>query len=267
MVVLGLALAGCGHHDKGAAPSQLASAKAVTAAAGNHFSIEARGVHFAAEKRRADEIWQAKPGLPGCAKVLHENGDAELCSGAASALTAIEELPPDAPTERILPALANGSLSLARLSQRARYQSLVEIGQRHVSGDAGAPPAASASAAPPRPIHLPHSPFGMHQEHPALELGDGPASQLAGAVLRLERDSLRNLGAYLEYAPLPVRRAAFGTVKQLRETRPQWQPLDHLIHEAMLLESDADLKQDLTELFATGLPRGNRVGQPGTVSK
>ncbi len=266
-MVLGLALASCGRRDKGTTPSQAASAKAATVSAGNHFAVEALGQHFASEKKRADEIWRAKPGLPECTTVLHETGDAELCSSAASALTVIEELPADAPTERILPALADGSLALARLSQRARYQSLVEIGQRHVEGDAGPPPAASASAAALRAIHLPHSPFGVHQEHPALELGEGPASQLVTAVLHLERDSLRNLGAYLEYAPLPARRAAFATVKQLRETRPQWQPLDHLIHEAMLLESDPDLKQDLSTLFASGLPRGNRVAQPATVSK
>lgn len=267
-MALALALASCRHHDKAAAPAS--STSAATIAAGNHFAVEARALHFAVETRRATEVWHAKPGLRECAKVLHETGDAELCSTAASGLTAIEELPSDAPTERIVATLADGSLALARLSQRARYQSLVEVGQRRVTGDAGAPLVASASAAsgasePPRP-HLPHSPFGAHEEHPVMELGDGPAAQLVGVVLRLERDSLRNLGAYLEYAPLPDRRAAFDAVKQLRAKRPQWQPLDHLIHEAMLLESDPDLKRELSDLFASGLPRGSHVGQPA-VSK
>ena len=264
-VVLGLAVTSCRHHDT--APTPAASASAATLAAGHHFALESRALHFATEKRRAEQLWRTSPSLPDCPKVLHETGDAELCSTAASALTAIEQLPADAPTERIVPALANGSLALARLSQRARYQSLVEVGQRRVTNDAGAPPTASASAEPARPIHLPHNPFAAHQEHPTMELGDGPAAQLVGAVLRLERDSLRSLGAYLEYAPLADRRAAFDAVKQLRATRPQWQPLDHLIHEAMLLESDPDLKRDLSDLFASGLPRGNRVGQPAAGSK
>ncbi|MEO8903506.1 MAG: hypothetical protein ABI488_14880 [Polyangiaceae bacterium] len=257
VVALGLALVSCQHHDKAAAPAS--SASAATIAAGNHFALEARALHFAVEKRRATEIWHAKPGLPECTQVLHETGDAELCSKAATALTAIEELASDAPTERIVPTLADGSLALARLSQRARYQSLVEVGQHRVTGDAGAPLAASAAPVAPEPAR-PHLP------HPVMELGDGPAAQLVGVVLRLERDSLRNLSAYLEYAPLPDRRAAFDAVKQLRATRPQWQPLDHLIHEAMLLESDPGLKRDLSELFASGLPRGSHVGQP-TVSK
>ncbi len=264
-MVLGLALASCRHHDN--APAPAASAAVATQVAGNHFAIEARALHFVAEKKRSDEIWRAKPALPECAQVLHETGDAELCSAAASALGAIEALPSDAPTENVLPTLADGSLALARLSQRARYQSLVEISQRRVTGDAGAAPAPSVSADPARQIRVPRNPFSAHQEHPTMELTDGPASQLVATVLRLERDSLRSLGAYLEYASLPERRAAFGAVKQLREKRPQWQQLDKLIREATLLESDPGLKQDLTELAASGLPRGSHVGQPAAVSK
>ncbi|MEP7049852.1 MAG: hypothetical protein ABJB12_05840 [Pseudomonadota bacterium] len=263
-MAFGVALASCRHHDSTPAPA--ASAAAATRAAGRHFTLEARGLHFVAEKKRAEEIWAAKPTLPECTKLLHETGDAELCNAAGSALSDIEALSADAPSERILPVLGNGSLALARLSQRARYQSLTEISQRRVTADAGAPPAASGSAIPLRRIHLPQSPFAAHQEHPAIEQNDGPAAQFLAAVLRLERDTLRNLGAYLEYSSLTERRAALGVVKQLRETRPQWQQLDRLIREAMLLESDPSLKQELSELAASALPRGNRLGQP-TVSK
>jgi hypothetical protein len=259
-VVLGLTLVSCQHHES--APTPVGSTLAATQAAGNHFAVEARALHFIAEKKRAAEIWGAKPALPECTKVLHETGDAELCAAAASALLAIEALPPDASTDRLLPVLAEGSLALARLSQRARYQSLAELSQRHVTGDAGAAPPEAASADPARAIHFPHSPFGAHQEHPAVELQEGPAADLLGVVLRLERDSLRNLGAYLEYAPLSDRRAAFEAVKQLRQTRPQWQPLDKLIREAMLLESDPALKQELSELSASGLPRSSHLSQP-----
>jgi len=262
-VVFGLVLASCSRHDSAPTPTPPASANR---AAGNHFTLQARGLHFAAEKKRADEIWAAKPSLPECTKQLHETGDAELCAAAANALGAIEALPPDTPSERVLPVLADGSLALARLSQRARYQSLAEISERRVTGDAGAPPPASASANPARHIQLPRGLFGAHQEHPAAELNEGPASQLLSAVLRLERDALRNLGAYLEYASLPDRRAALATVKRLRETRPQWQQLDKLIREAMLLESDPGLKQELSALAASALPRGEHVAQPA-VSK
>jgi len=264
LVLFGLTFAGCRH--KTSPPAPAASAAAATQAAGTRFTDETRALHFAAEKQRATEIWAKKPSLPECLKVLHEAGDAELCNTAASALLALEVLPADAASERLVPALADGSLALARLSQRARYQSLVEISQRRMTGDAGAPPASSASATALRALHPPRSPLATHQEQPVLDLNDGPASQLLATVLRLERDTLRNLGAYLEYAPAPERRLALNAVKQLRATRPQWQQLDKLIREAMLLEADPALKQDLAALVASGLPRGSHVSQPA-VSK
>lgn len=265
-VVLGFVLASCRQHESTPTPTPSSSSAAANRAAGNHFTLEARELHFAAEQKRAAEIWAAKPGLPECTKQLHETGDAELCATAVSAIGAIEALPADAPSERILPALADGALALARLSQRARYQALTELSERRLTGDAGAPAPGPASAAPARHFRLPHNLFAAHQEHPAAELNEGPASQLLTAVLHLERDTLRNLGAYLEYAPLPDRRAAFSRIKQLRETRPQWQQLDKLIREAALLESDPDLKQELNALAASALPRGEHVGQPA-VSK
>jgi hypothetical protein len=202
--------------------------------------------------------------------VLHQDGDAALCHAAADALAAIERLDPSLPTERILPVLAEGALSLARLSERARYQSLAELGEKHVTGSASASPATSGSApapskpapskpTPSKPVPagpLPSSALAPQKAQLALELTDSPAGKFLPVALRLERDALRNLGAYLEYAPLDVRRAALGTVKQLRDTHPQWPLLDHLIREAALFESDPDQKRVLRELVASGLPRG-----------
>jgi len=79
-------------------------------------------------------------------------------------------------------------------------------------------------------------------------------SQLLDATIRLERDVIRNLGAYLEYGALPVRHAAFDTVKGLRNEHPRWPALDHLLRDAAVLESDADLKRSLRELSGSGLP-------------
>jgi len=79
--------------------------------------------------------------------------------------------------------------------------------------------------------------------------------------VHLERDAVRNIGAYLEYAELPVRRSAFDTVKRLRNEHPQWPLLEHLLHEAALLESDPALKRDLQEFSASGLPRSREPGQ------
>ena len=80
-------------------------------------------------------------------------------------------------------------------------------------------------------------------------------------TVRLERDVMRNLFAYLEYAELPVRRAAYETVKGLRAAHPQWQLLDSKLHEAALLEADPELKTQLRGLVASGLPNERRLGQ------
>jgi hypothetical protein len=256
----------------------LASASASASA---DFTENARTAHFVTEQKRASDRWQSKPNLDDCTVALHQDGDAALCHAAADALAAIERLDSSLPTERILPVLADGALSLARLSERARYQSLAELGQKRVTGSASATPAASGSArapakpapakpapakpapakpAPPRPLSS--SALVPQQEQHALELTESPAGKFLPVVLRLERDALRNLGAYLEYAPLDARRAALVSVKQLRDTHPQWPLLDHLIREAALLETDPDQKRALRELAVSGLPRGKSPVQP-----
>jgi hypothetical protein len=259
---VGLVLGACRRGEHAPAPAASGSALAAARA----FTDEARAAHFEGEKQRASEHWNAKPELKDCAAILHGEGDAELCRAASSALSAIEQLDPATPAASLLPVLADGSLALARVSERARYQSLVDIGQKHINGDAGAPPAASVRA-PARPTPAKPAQFGPlapHDHQRALELGDSPSAQFLPVALRLERDALRNLGAYLEYAPLDLRRSAFETVKRLNDTHPQWPLLDHLIREAALLESDPDLKQALLQLAASGLPRGKRDAQPAS---
>jgi hypothetical protein len=233
------------------------------------FAEKARAAHYVSELKRAADRWQSKPNLDDCTVVLHQDSDTALCHAAAAALAGIEQLDPSLPTERILPVLADGALSLARLSERARYQSLAEIGEKHVTGSASSAPATSGSKAPaklapPKPAPAsPSSSSGLapQQEQHALELGDSPVGKFLPVVLRLERDALRNLGAYLEYAPLDVRRAALDTVKRLRDTHPQWALLDNLVREASLLESDPEQKRLLKELVGSGLPRGKIPAQ------
>ena len=79
---------------------------------------------------------------------------------------------------------------------------------------------------------------------------------MMGTTVHLERDAVRNLGAYLQYAELPVRRSTFETVKRLREQHPQWPLLTALLREATLLESDESLKHELDEFGKSGLPSG-----------
>jgi hypothetical protein len=254
----GLGLGSCRHRDH-------AETLAPSASAAEDFADKARAAHFASEQKRAADRWQSKPNLEDCAVVLHQDGDAALCHSAAAALSAIEQMDPSLAPERVLPVLADGALAMVRLSERARYQSLAEMGEKRVTGA----PAASGSAASSKPASqkpasakpLPSGVLAPQKEQHALELTEGPVGKLLPIALRLERDVLRNLGAYLEYAPLETRRAALIRVKELRDTHPQWPLLDRLIREAAMLEPDAEQKSVLKELIVSGLPSGKNPVQ------
>jgi len=259
LLVVVLTFSACRREEHAPAPSPSASA------AGKNFTEQARERHLQAELQRARDRWQAKPGLGECAPPLEEKADLALCQAAKSALAAISAEPEAAP-ERALALLEPGALALARLSQRVRYLSLAELAQRRLQGDAGAGPApapvvsgsvAGATAALARSRQERRT---AHPEGRALELREGPIAQLLTATIRAERDVLRALGAYLEYAPLPVRRTALAAAKRLHDEHPQWPQLDRLLREAAVLESDVDLKQQLSASAESGLPR-SRPGQ------
>ena len=169
--------------------------------------------------KRARDRWSGKPELGDCTETLHEKADQALCQAATNALLEIEGQFA-APPARTLPTLADGALALTRLSERVRYLSLAELSSKKLSGDAGTAPAASAA----RPSAMPsHGLAGMpHEGQHSLQLSDGPVSQMMGQTVHLERDVIRNLGAYLEYAELPVRRSALEAVKRLHGERIQW---------------------------------------------
>jgi len=249
-----LALASCRRVQRAPAPSASASS------AGSNFAAQARERHFREELARASTRFRAKPTLGDCASVLQERADLELCQSAERALAVISDEPEANTVETSLKRLAPTALALARLSERLRYLSLAELAERHVEGDAGAAPSPSASgaiagalAAATRAHDGQHA---LHAEQRAVVLNESPIAQRLLVSMRLEGDVIRNLGAYLEYGPLPVRRAAFNTVEQLRAEHPRWPALDHLLREAVVLESDPTLKGQLRQLSASGAPPG-----------
>lgn len=221
-----LALSSCRHEASKEQPAPRASAS-------GGFEARALNRHFDEQIARSRKLWQSKPSLGECA-VLSENPDRELCKTAGTSLTALEQ-PSDATAEQTLAALSKAALALARLSKRVRYLSLAELAEHRVQSDAGAS----------RP----------------MEIVEGPISRLMESTVRLERDVMRELGAYLEYAEPPVRRKAFEIVKALQAQHPQWPLLKQTIREAKLLEREPDLKAQLVALDASGLPEGKPPGQ------
>lgn len=261
-LLLVLALSGCRREERAPAPSPSASTQA------QGFSALTRERHFEEELGRARARRQPQPSPAECAKALKEKADVELCQAATAAHAALAGEPSGTP-ELSIERLAAAALALSRLSERVRYLSLAELADWQLEGDAGPRAAPSASAAAAKvAAALAQRRKTMRQEHGAghpepheLELRDGPMSQLLAVTLRSQRDAIRELGAYLEYGPLPVRRAARDAVKRLHAEHPKWPQLDHLLQEAALLESDGDLKRDLQQLAANSLLRGARPAQ------
>jgi hypothetical protein len=258
-----LALASCRHGDAEASRKASTSNASASAASTSGYTTNAREAHFEAELKRGRERWQGKPNVGDCAATLHEKADLVLCQAANSALAALEQDPDAGAAEQAVPLLAEAALALARFSQRVRFLSIAELAQKRIAGDAGAPTPPLAPTSPVTSGGRPHWPLALRGEQRlghrgTFELGDGPISKMMGTTVHLERDVVRQLGAYLEYAELPVRRSTFATVKHLRDQHPQWPLLTALLREATLLESDQTLKHELDEFGKSGLPSGPR---------
>ena len=230
----------------------------------------ARRARYESELTRAHDRWQESPNLSKCAEILLEKADLELCQTASGALTAVERLAPTATPEVAVPVLSDAALALVRLVERTRYLSLEELGRMHVEGDAGAPNHAASARPPPPPAPsasgaLPPLSRGIQKllrERPRLKVGETPLSLFVQDTARLERDVLRHLGAYLEYAPLPARQSTCEAVRRLQAQHSSWPALNHLLREASVLETEPALKHNESELASLGFPRGKRPDQP-----
>ena len=268
VAVLGLCLAlvAC----KRDAPKQ---ARASASASAADESDRARQAHFESEQQLAQARWKEQPDLGNCAEILQKNQDLELCRRAATALGEVERLDPAAGTDTVIPRLADAALALVRLLDRARYLNFEDFGRRRQLGDAGAAPAASSAlgVAPPPPVPsgagrsarpIQRVLRGALREPRSLKAVASPVQHLVETTSRLEHDVLRQLGAYLEYAALPVRRVAFERMKAVQAEHPRWPTLLRVLREAAVLETDSALKQSLNELAHRGLPQRAPPDQP-----
>lgn len=255
------ALGACKHEQ--AAPTPSASAAPSPAASVDEGARKAR---FESELQRSRAFWHDAPNLGNCAELLKEKADTELCTKAQSALTAVTQLDAAAPPATAIDALAVGALALIRLVERVRYLSLEDLSHVKVSGDAGPPATADSSEPGPNTAAEPATRQRalLREIHArrTLKLSDSPRARLLNDADRLEHEALRHFAAYLEYAPLPVRRSAFERAKALRAEHPSWSALGRTLREAALLETDRDLKRDLEQLADLTLPRRAPPAQP-----
>jgi len=239
------------------APARHDGAGAAASGSAASAADDGRAAHFDSETKRARELWLGRPQLTHCAEVLSTDADRKWCDGASAGLAEIEALSPSAPAELVLATLGRGALALAHVLDRARYLAFTDLSERGLHGPAA--PASGSASGPAHPAPAASSSLG---KAPAMKLSESPAFRLIDEAAAVERGTLRELTAYLEYAPLPVRKQAFVTCSGLLETHPRWAELHGSLREAAVLESDPELKAKLTALAARGLPPGPKPDQP-----
>lgn len=218
--------------------------------------------------------WADTTDLPACDPLLKDAAQLELCKTAASALTAMKAA---AAKPEPAPVLIHNAAELAfateSASEKLRAASMEKMQAEHKTAPAGSgamvKPSASALglAGKPRPLG---SAFSKTNAPVTGKLGDkmraepaplDPAMQVMQAYSRVNRAALRYLSQYLQFGPLPTRKAAFTELEALSKRKEAWPALGRTLREAAMAENDPELQAKLKAL-APKLSR-RPPGMPG----
>jgi hypothetical protein len=80
------------------------------------------------------------------------------------------------------------------------------------------------------------------------------------AYARVNRASLRYLSQFLQFGPLPTRKAAFAELETLSHRKELWPALGRSLREAAMTENDPTLQAKLKELAPKLSRRGAGAG-------
>jgi hypothetical protein len=75
-----------------------------------------------------------------------------------------------------------------------------------------------------------------------------PAMQVMQAYSRVNRAALRYLSQFLQFGPLPTRKATFVELDALSKRKEAWPALGRTLREAAMAENDPDLQGSLKTL-------------------
>jgi hypothetical protein len=221
--------------------------------------------------------WADTAELPACDPLLKEPAQLELCKTAAASLTAMKAA---AAKPEPAPVLIHNAAELAfateSASEKLRAASMEKMQAEHKTAPVGSgaspkPSSSSLSAAvKTRPVGS-----GFAKTNAALpgKLGEkmraepaplDPAMQVMQAYSRVNRAALRYLSQYLQFGPLPTRKAAFTELEALSKRKEAWPALGRTLREAAMAENDPELQGKLKGL-APKLSRRNAAlpGGPG----
>jgi hypothetical protein len=222
--------------------------------------------------------WADTVDLPACDPLLKDAADLELCKTAATALatmkTAAAKPEPEA---TLIHDAAELAFATESASEKLRTASMEKMQAEHKTNPAasGGPaitkptPSSIGMAAKTRPVgsafskSLAGSPGAgkltdkLRAEPAPLD----PAMQVMQAYSRVNRAALRYLSQYLQFGPLPTRKATFTELEALSKRKEAWPALGRTLREAAMAENDPDLQGKLKGL-APKLSR-RAPGAPG----
>jgi hypothetical protein len=203
--------------------------------------------------------WADTADLPACDPLLKDASQLELCKTAASALTTMKAAVAKPEAEGVL--LKNAAelaLATENASEKLRTASMEKMQAEQKTAPASSGPTKvpqSAFSAIPKAKPLGS---GALSKSAAGKLADklkpaeapplDPAMQVMQAYSRVNRAALRYLSQFLQFGPLPTRKAAFGELEALSKKKEAWPALGRTLREAAMAENDPDLQGKLKAL-------------------
>ena len=228
------------------------------------------GQRLAASLKDWTKRWADTADLPACDPLLKDAPDLELCKTAGAALVTMKAAAakPEAETALIHDA-AELAFATEVASEKLRNASMEKMQAEHAAAPGASGSAAPGKAPPPKAAFS-----AMAKARPVgsagkLALSDklkgvetaaiDPSMQVMQAYSRANRAALRYLSQFLQFGPLPTRKATFGELEGLSKRREAWPALGRTLREAAMAENDPDLQGKLKALA----PKLSRRGPGG----
>jgi hypothetical protein len=204
--------------------------------------------------------WQNELAPPSCDAVLPKHDERQLCALSAAALTRVQAHAATLDAgDDTLRAAAELSRTASAAARKLRFRDMEYMGTEGLSlptlapsASGAPPPTRSSHAAPPRPLPFPSASASVDAGVEGATRRDDPFKPVLRAYARLEVEALRYLAAFLELAPLPTRSRALEELEKLWDEsggHPS-HPLQQIVRQASLLETDAAFKARLLRLDA-----------------
>ena len=220
--------------------------------------------------------WSETTDLPACDPLLKDAAELDLGKNAAAALSTMKAAAakpePEAvlihdaaelafTTEAASEKLRNASMEKMQAEQKAAPLGSASGGAKTPSPPKAPPALAASTSAKARALSS-AAKAALADKLKPIEATVDPGMQVMQAYSRVNRASLRYLSQFLQFGPLPTRKATFVELEALSKRREAWPALGRTLREAAMTENDPDLQGKLKAL-APKLARRGPGAMPG----